>query len=114
MLLINCALIFTIFLATAGTTYYAWLEISSSEVIEDPHWPLQVSNGSVQDLYPVTRNILTYLLRVVGFSLLKSMQTAHLSFPILISAGALLCSYYSYILLVSDLRGQAMSTEQPE
>ena len=36
----------------AGTTYYAWLEISSSEVIEDPHWPLQVSNGSVQDLYP--------------------------------------------------------------
>jgi hypothetical protein len=35
----------------AGTTYYAWLEISSSEVIEDPHWPLQVSNGSVQDLY---------------------------------------------------------------
>jgi hypothetical protein len=36
----------------AGTTYYAWLEISSSEVIEDPHWPLQVSNGSVQGLYP--------------------------------------------------------------
>jgi eukaryotic-like serine/threonine-protein kinase len=36
----------------AGTTYYAWLEISSSEIIEDPHWPLQVSNGSVQDLYP--------------------------------------------------------------
>jgi serine/threonine protein kinase len=35
-----------------GTTYYAWLEISSSEVVEDPHWPLQVSNGSVQDLYP--------------------------------------------------------------
>lgn len=36
----------------AGTTYYAWLEVSSSEIIEDPHWPLQVSNGSVQDLYP--------------------------------------------------------------
>src|SRR5258706_9610839 len=33
-----------------GTTYFAWLEISS-EIIEDPHWPLQVSNGSIQDLY---------------------------------------------------------------
>ncbi|HEX6479243.1 MAG TPA: protein kinase [Ktedonobacteraceae bacterium] len=36
----------------AGRTYYAWLEITSSEITEDPHWSLQVSNGSVQDLYP--------------------------------------------------------------
>jgi serine/threonine protein kinase len=35
-----------------GTIYYAWLEISSSEIIENPHWSLQVSKGSIQDLYP--------------------------------------------------------------
>jgi eukaryotic-like serine/threonine-protein kinase len=35
-----------------GKIYYAWLQISSSEIIENPHWSLQVSNRSIQDLYP--------------------------------------------------------------
>jgi len=35
----------------AGKTYYAWLEISSSDSIEYPNWQLQVANGSVHGLY---------------------------------------------------------------
>ncbi|GAC1566097.1 MAG: hypothetical protein NVS3B14_06310 [Ktedonobacteraceae bacterium] len=35
----------------ANITYYAWLETSSSEAVANPHWPLQVSNGSVQGTY---------------------------------------------------------------
>jgi len=36
----------------AGKTYYAWLENSNSEASQIPHWALQVSNGSVHNLYP--------------------------------------------------------------
>jgi eukaryotic-like serine/threonine-protein kinase len=36
----------------ASTTYFAWLESSSSEIAVYPHWQLAVSNGSVHDLYP--------------------------------------------------------------
>ena len=38
--------------APAGTSYYAWLETSGSEITVYPHWQLQVSNGSINDLYP--------------------------------------------------------------
>jgi len=38
--------------APTGTTYYAWLETSGSDIAVYPHWQLQVSNGSVHDLYP--------------------------------------------------------------
>ena len=36
----------------AGTTYYAWLEVSSSkEITKDPNWSLQISNGTVHNTY---------------------------------------------------------------
>jgi serine/threonine protein kinase len=35
----------------AGKTYYAWLENANGEANVIPHWPLQVSNGSVQATY---------------------------------------------------------------
>jgi serine/threonine protein kinase len=35
----------------AGKTYYAWLENSGSDTIQIQHWPLQVTNGSVQGTY---------------------------------------------------------------
>ena len=34
-----------------GKTYYAWLENSVSEASQIQHWPLQVTNGSVQGTY---------------------------------------------------------------
>lgn len=38
--------------APTGTTYYAWLETSSSDITVYPHWQLPVSNGSVHTIYP--------------------------------------------------------------
>src|SRR6266849_5405400 len=35
----------------AGKTYYAWLENSVSDTIQIQHWPLQVTNGSIQGTY---------------------------------------------------------------
>ncbi|HEY0754568.1 MAG TPA: protein kinase [Ktedonobacteraceae bacterium] len=35
----------------AGLVYYAWLSQANSESVTVPHWPLQVINGSIHDLY---------------------------------------------------------------
>ena len=35
----------------AGKTYYAWLETSAGEANQIQHWPLQVTNGTVQGNY---------------------------------------------------------------
>ncbi|HEY3992314.1 MAG TPA: protein kinase [Ktedonobacteraceae bacterium] len=35
----------------AGQVYYAWLTQSNSEASMVPHWPLQVNNGTIHDLY---------------------------------------------------------------
>jgi len=35
----------------AGKTYYAWLETSAGEANQIQHWPLQVTNGTVQGTY---------------------------------------------------------------
>ena len=34
-----------------GKTYYAWLEVSGSDITKDPNWSLQVSNGTVHNTY---------------------------------------------------------------
>lgn len=38
--------------APTGTTYYAWLESSGSDITVYPHWQLPISNGSVHNIYP--------------------------------------------------------------
>ncbi len=38
--------------APSGTTYYAWLETLGSDLAVYPHWPLPVSNGSINYVYP--------------------------------------------------------------
>jgi serine/threonine-protein kinase len=35
----------------AGQVYYAWLTQENSEALSVPHWPLQVQNGTISDLY---------------------------------------------------------------
>lgn len=46
----------------AGQIYYAWLAQADSEALMVPHWPLQVENGSIHDLYtsvPPQTNLLS-------------------------------------------------------
>ncbi len=38
--------------APAGTTFYAWLETTGSDISVYPHWQLPISNGSVHNVYP--------------------------------------------------------------
>ena len=38
--------------APAGTTYYAWLETSGSDITVHPHWQLPISNSSIHNVYP--------------------------------------------------------------
>lgn len=37
--------------APAGQVYYAWLMQANSEASTIPHWPLQINNGIIHDLY---------------------------------------------------------------